>query len=141
MEEKTMHIVGDWLHVPIDLVRGMEVTFDLREVATAELQVLISPQVHMAIASVLRRRIEGRLPSGPVLFEPAEETGWVLEELDSPTSEPHYFSTAGIMFADKPCFSPDHLKALRFARREDAEAFARCYGQIEFVRICEHRWS
>ena len=140
MEEKIMHIVGDWLHVPIDLVRGMEVTFDLREVATAELLVLISPGVYRAIAPELRRRIMGQAPRGREVFEPvAEKTGWVLERADSPTSEPLYFSTHGV--GGQPAFVGHHLLALRFARREDAEAFARCYGQVEFVRICEHRWS
>ena len=61
------------------------------------------------------------------------ETGWVIERGDSGPSGPTYW--AGL--DDK--WSQDHLDAIRFARKLDAE---RVSARIHWPnnRICEHMW-
>lgn len=74
--------------------------------------------------------------------EAGPETAWLIEDASSPVSRPRYFSAAGADAA--PTFSEDPLLAMRFARREDAEAFARMSSgagwQVE-ARIAEHAFG
>jgi hypothetical protein len=70
----------------------------------------------------------------------SEEMGWLVEHADSAASVPMYF--AGVDWARNPAcmeWSADHQRAVRFARRVDAEHAMR--GYLDFVRICEHRWD
>ena len=73
----------------------------------------------------------------------AEESGWVVEHAESDTARPLYWR------GDNPESRPegdenpfnhwsyDHMQAVRFARKVDAE-------RVKFlseVRICEHGWG
>lgn len=60
------------------------------------------------------------------------EIGWVIEREDSEPSRPMYY--AGIEW------SYDSLKAIRFARKEDAEAMCRYMFPGEPHRIADHMW-
>lgn len=75
-------------------------------------------------------------------FATETETAWLIEDASSSTSRPRYFSASGP--DDAPAFSEDPLQALRFARRDDAEAFARMSSgagwRVE-ARIAEHAFG
>ena len=62
-----------------------------------------------------------------------EESGWVIERGDSQPCAPTYW--AGV---DR--WSQDHIDAVRFARKQDAERVA--YGlPSPNCRIAEHAWT
>ena len=61
-----------------------------------------------------------------------EETGWVIEREDSEPSRPMYY--AGFEW------DYDHLKAMRFARKEDAQTMCRYMFPGEPHRIADHAW-
>jgi hypothetical protein len=64
-----------------------------------------------------------------------EETGWVIEHGRSDPSRPEYWAATG--------FDHDNLKAIRFARKEDAERVANCLGggwPEGYHRIADHMW-
>lgn len=61
-----------------------------------------------------------------------EETGWVIEREDSEPSRPMYY--AGFEW------DYDNLKAMRFARKEDAEKMCRYMFPGEPHRIADHMW-
>lgn len=72
----------------------------------------------------------------------ATEHGWVIEKGD--IGSPEYF-----MIGDVPGWSEpgEHLKAFRFEREEDAEAFASAFiigvtnvGRDD-IRIAQHGWG
>jgi len=71
-----------------------------------------------------------------------EETGWVIESLDSPPGLPIYFtgySTRALRWSNPG----DHVNACRFARKVDAErisAWISYWGPKPSVRVCEHSW-
>ena len=72
----------------------------------------------------------------------AEETGWVIERGDSEPSRPLYF--VGYDFAERGSWSHDNLKAIRFARKVDAERVSASIddGAVDVPdRICEHAWG
>ena len=60
------------------------------------------------------------------------ETGWVIEREDSEPSRPMYF--AGVNW------DYDNLKAVRFARKIDAETMCRYLFPGEPHRIADHMW-
>lgn len=60
------------------------------------------------------------------------ETGWVIEREDSEPSRPMYY--AGVNW------DYDNLKAIRFARKEDAEKMCRYMFPGEPHRIADHMW-
>lgn len=77
-------------------------------------------------------------PARVDLDELKVEGGWLIEDGESPVSAPTYFKGD----AEGPSFTPDHLAALRFARKEDAEAFAlMTSGSLDGVRIAFHEWG
>lgn len=61
---------------------------------------------------------------------PKDELAWLVER-DSP-AEYAYMDDMGIQWTSDP------NKAMRFARRDDAEMFAA--GSDDAVRVCEHMW-
>lgn len=61
-----------------------------------------------------------------------EETGWVIEHWDSEPSRPKYF-------AGKE-WSYDNLKAIRFAREQDALAMSHYMFPGDPNRIADHMW-
>ena len=62
-----------------------------------------------------------------------DETGWVVEGAWSSPAMPEYW-------VGSSAWSSDHMKALRFARREDAQQAADMMCAGLNVRICEHAW-
>lgn len=66
-----------------------------------------------------------------------EETGWLIEHPNTSQSVKYYTMAPGT-----PDFwTTDSQKALRFARREDANNYLSFYGDDELpARIVEHRW-
>ncbi|MDE2232538.1 MAG: hypothetical protein KGJ90_00200 [Patescibacteria group bacterium] len=60
------------------------------------------------------------------------ETGWLIEREDSDPSRPMYYAGTE--------WSYDNLKAIRFARREDAERMSRYMFPGEPHRIADHMW-
>lgn len=69
----------------------------------------------------------------------ATEFAWVIEK--GPVSEPSYY--APIAPGE---WTRDHLKACRFARKEDAEAVQfrhveHCDLPVYGTRVCEHGWG
>lgn len=75
----------------------------------------------------------GPCPKPPLKREPvAEETGWVIERADSDASRPLYFAGKNWEY--------DNLKAIRFARREDAQAMSSYMFPGEPHRIADHMW-
>ena len=60
------------------------------------------------------------------------EVGWVIEREDSEPSRPMYY-------AGKE-WDHDNLKAVRFARREDAQTMCRYMFPGEPHRIADHMW-
>jgi len=64
-----------------------------------------------------------------------EETGWVIEHGRSQQSDPEYWAAT--------CFVRDNSKAIRFARKEDAERVANALGggfPEGYHRIADHMW-
>lgn len=64
---------------------------------------------------------------------PSEALAWVVETGD--VSAPLYRTIECGMYE----WTSDHMKAIRFARRDDAEMFAA--EDSEPIRICQHAWS
>lgn len=65
------------------------------------------------------------------------EAGWVIEHEHSEPAAPRYLSTCPLKGY---VWSPDHLKALRFARQEDAFAVSSCIYPAYRHRVAEHLW-
>lgn len=63
------------------------------------------------------------------------ESGWLVEK--GPLDGRHYY--VGID-EDGLCWTPDSTKALRLARKEDAESLQTMFRSGE-VRVAEHGWS
>jgi hypothetical protein len=59
--------------------------------------------------------------------------GWLIENGERGDSLRYRTMDAGVVV-----WTSDHMKALRFSRREDAERFS--YGDEEARRIVEHAW-
>jgi hypothetical protein len=60
------------------------------------------------------------------------ESGWCVER--GPASAPNYLHVDGGLLA----WTPDHMKAMRFARRADAEQITEIVDDAD--RIAEHAW-
>lgn len=60
------------------------------------------------------------------------EVGWVIEREDSEPSRPMYYAGTKWEY--------DNLKAIRFARKEDAQAMSRYMFPGEPHRIADHMW-
>ncbi|MGZ3272392.1 MAG: hypothetical protein ACXU82_03920 [Caulobacteraceae bacterium] len=72
--------------------------------------------------------------------DPVEETGWLIERAASSPAAPEYLS----LKRKRQSWSHDHLEALRFARRVDAEDFAALHlaeNDRDLPRFAEHAWS
>lgn len=69
----------------------------------------------------------------------ADETGWVIERGDSEPSAPTYWAGLGDRDFDGR-WSQDHMDAIRFARKLDAE---RVSAKMRWPnnRVCEHGWG
>ena len=69
---------------------------------------------------------------------PRDETAWLIESPESDVSAPRYLCFPEI-WREPLLWTEDVSRAARFARREDAEAFAR-WKFVRLPRICEHGW-
>lgn len=77
-------------------------------------------------------------PARVGLDELTVESGWLIEAATSPVSSPDYFAAG----EDGLVYTINHHAALRFARKEDAEAFAlMSFGSLDGVRIAFHEWG
>ena len=76
----------------------------------------------------------GLCPKPPLPKEKPTEFAWVIEGGD--TSRPHYWDGRAL-----DSFTHDHLEAVRFARREDADRIKFVLLNNEHLRVCEHGWS
>lgn len=84
-------------------------------------------------------RLQGELAAKDAQI--AEEHGWVIERADSDASAPKYW-VAGQREAERTsAWTSNHMAAIRFARKEDAEATAKRLFPAIDVRIAEHGWS
>lgn len=63
------------------------------------------------------------------------EKAWLIERASSDPSAPQYF--AGYKHGQFLTWTYNHLKAVRFSRKEDAEQM----DLGEEVRVCEHAWD
>lgn len=69
-----------------------------------------------------------------------EESGWLIERGDSEVSAPKYWA-AGQRDAERSsAWTSNHLEAIRFARKVDAEKLAKRLMPSIAVRVCEHGW-
>lgn len=67
------------------------------------------------------------------------EFGWLIEDGNSKPSAPSYICITGRQSID---WTKDNVKALRFSRREDAQAFVRyALAGISSHRIALHGWG
>lgn len=66
------------------------------------------------------------------------EYAWVIEDPQSPTSAPRYYT---LRPNQEQFWSYDHADALRFARKQDAEDYVAHFVQHDGARICEHGWG
>lgn len=69
------------------------------------------------------------------------ESGWVIERGDSEPSAPKYWAAGQQDPQRTSAWTSNHLEAIRFARKLDAERVAeRAMNGIQ-VRIAEHEWG
>ena len=69
-----------------------------------------------------------------------DEYAWLIERADSEVSAPWYWA-AGQRDAERSsAWTQNHLAAIRFARREDAENVSKRLFPDIAVRVCEHGW-
>lgn len=65
----------------------------------------------------------------------SDETAWLIEDGLSEPSTPRYLASVGR-------WTSDNLKAIRFARKQDAEALVDAGGLgAGYFRVAEHAWS
>jgi len=75
-----------------------------------------------------------------------EESGWLIEHGESEVSAPQYWC-AGAYFQNghdptqSSAWTQNHMEAIRFARKEDAQKVANRMMRGILVRICEHVWT
>jgi hypothetical protein len=61
---------------------------------------------------------------------------WLIER-----DGPLYWTAPSAMLDERDGWSPDHLRAIRFARKEDAERVAKYFTRHDDCRAVEHGWS
>lgn len=70
------------------------------------------------------------------------EHGWLIENADSQTSAPLYWTAdTDATATGSPGWTTDHMKALRFARITDAQTYADAHIPTGGVRVAEHMWD
>lgn len=70
-----------------------------------------------------------------------DEIGWVIERADSEPSAPKYWAAGQQDPQRTSAWTSNHMQAIRFARKLDAERVAERAMKGIDVRICEHAWS
>lgn len=69
------------------------------------------------------------------------ESGWVIERGDSSPAEPKYWAAGNQDASRFVAWTSNHMEAIRFARRDDAEKVHKRMMRDIAVRICEHQWD
>ena len=69
----------------------------------------------------------------------SDETGWVIERGDSEPGAPTYWTGFREGAGGVQCWSQNHMDAIRFARKIDAERVSYRMTQPN-NRVCEHKW-
>lgn len=69
------------------------------------------------------------------------ETGWLIEREDSPPSGPRYWAAGQRESERSSAWTENHMHAIRFARKLDAERVAERTMKGTAVRVCEHMWD
>lgn len=106
-----------------------------------------APLAIAALVALLKGDAAAPPASQEALREARDEYGWLIEHGTSPVSSPAYYAGGG-HWAKEPydprrssAWTSNHLHAIRFARKLDAERFAeRAMAGIP-VRVCEHAWA
>lgn len=70
-----------------------------------------------------------------------DESGWVIERADSSPAEPKYWAAGQREAERSSAWTSNHMEAIRFARKDDAEKVANRIMKDIPVRIAEHGWS
>lgn len=91
----------------------------------------LSPEDREDVAAKLRKELSG---IGVVAEGPQPENAWLLERNTTPEG-PEYLTVASGGFS----WTTDNLKALRLARREDADLLAEIMDDCQHIR--EHQWG
>jgi hypothetical protein len=69
------------------------------------------------------------------------ETGWLIERGDSDPAKPWYWA-AGQRDAERSsAWTQNHMQAIRFARKDDAEKVQRRLFKDIAVRVAAHEWG
>jgi hypothetical protein len=71
----------------------------------------------------------------------SDESGWLIERADSSPAEPKYWAAGQREAERSSAWTSNHMEAIRFARKDDAEKVASRIMKGIVVRICEHGWS
>lgn len=85
-------------------------------------------------AALAKLEIQTEIERRAMKRESGEESGWVIELAASEPCSPQYWAGSSL-------WVPEHLKALRFARKQDAQQAADFMLDGMKIRICEHGWS
>ncbi len=80
------------------------------------------------------------LPDGGTPSEQSE-FGWLIEHGESPASQPRYWAAGQIDPQRSSAWTENHMHAIRFARKLDAERVAKRTMKTIAVRIAEHAWA
>lgn len=92
------------------------------------------PDPDCAEAADLIATLTAALAAEKERADAADESGWVIEGAWSEVSAPSYWCGSS-------AWSDDHMRALRFARKEDAEQAAFFMLDGMNIRIAEHIWT
>jgi hypothetical protein len=74
------------------------------------------------------------------VYPPNDELAWLIEHGDSATSEPRYWAAGQTDANRSSAWTFNHMEAIRFARKVDAEKVVRRIMKGVPVRIAEHGW-
>lgn len=85
----------------------------------------------MPLGAVVPHRKEGAMSTTA-----PERFAWLIERSDIPMSGPQYWTGQQSLAA----WSPDHEKAIKFARTADADVIIGLHGYGRFARAVQHGW-
>ncbi len=78
-----------------------------------------------------------RAKPAPDAWRDESENGWVIESIYSSPSAPEYWNGG----RDSQSWTLDHLRAVRFSRKQDADMVADTVFSGKGHRVCEHYWT
>src|SRR5579859_2376491 len=134
----------DWNHLPtpqnLSIERKLDPMSELIEEARQVAMLICPIPSQLEDGDVVERMPDDLLRAANIIgrlcdaikIRDEQETGWVIEQEDSDPSRPMYY--AGFDW------SYDNLKAMRFARKEDAQTMCRYMFPGEPHRVADHMW-